>query len=54
LARDTISFEVTSIFNGGSQHGLVIGSVEHDTWKNKDKKSVRWRTHLERCICSVQ
>lgn len=34
LARDTISFEVTSIFNGGSQNGLVIGSVEHDTWKS--------------------
>lgn len=34
LARDTISFEVTSIFNGDSQTGLVLGSVEHDTWKS--------------------
>lgn len=34
LARDTISFEVTSIFNGDSQAGLVLGSVEHDTWKS--------------------
>ena len=33
-ARDTISFEVTSIFNGETQEGLVIGSVEHDTWKS--------------------
>ena len=34
LARDTISFEVTSIFNGDTQAGLVLGSVEHDTWKS--------------------
>ncbi len=34
FARDTISFEVTSVFNGDSQQGLVIGSVEHDTWKS--------------------
>ncbi len=34
FARDTISFEVTSVFNGGTQEGLVIGSVEHDTWKS--------------------
>lgn len=34
LARDTISFEVTSIFNGATQNGLVLGSVEHDTWKS--------------------
>ena len=47
LARDTISFEVTSIFNGNTQNGLVIGSVEHDTWKsairmvgNRDNQSI--------------
>ena len=27
------SYEVTAIFNGESRNGLVIGSVEHDTWK---------------------
>ncbi len=27
------SFEVTAIFNGRSRRGLVVGSVEHDTWK---------------------
>ncbi len=34
FARDSISFEVTSIFNGETQQGLVIGSVEHDNWKS--------------------
>lgn len=34
LPRDTISFEVTAIFDGNSQKGLVMGSVEHDTWKS--------------------
>lgn len=34
FARDSISFEVTAIFNGASQKGMVIGSVTHDTWKS--------------------
>lgn len=33
LNKEEVSFEVTSIFNGLSRNGLVIGSVEHDTWK---------------------
>lgn len=33
LKEEIVSFEVTSIFNGLSRNGLVIGSVEHDTWK---------------------
>ena len=33
-ARDSISFEVTSVFNGVTQKGMVLGSVEHDTWKS--------------------
>ncbi|MBQ0068293.1 MAG: hypothetical protein KBT09_00855 [Bacteroidales bacterium] len=34
FARDSISFEVTSIFNGETQKGMVLGSVTHDTWKS--------------------
>ncbi len=30
---DDISFEATAIFNGESRNGLIIGSIEHDTWK---------------------
>ncbi len=33
LDKDILSFEVTSIFNGRSRRGIVVGSVEHDTWK---------------------
>ncbi len=33
-ARDSISIETTSIFNYETKRGLVIGSVEHDTWKS--------------------
>ena len=28
-----VSYEVTAIFNNESRNGLVIGSVEHDNWK---------------------
>nr|WP_084406926.1 hypothetical protein [Pedobacter panaciterrae] len=27
------SFEVSAIFNGENRNGIVIGSIEHDTWK---------------------
>ncbi len=32
LVEDTSS-EVTAIFNGAKRQGLIVGSVEHDTWK---------------------
>lgn len=31
--QSTTSYEVTAIYNEQSRKGLVIGSVEHDTWK---------------------
>ena len=34
FARDSISFEVTAIFNGVTQEGMVLGSVTHDMWKS--------------------
>lgn len=34
VARDSVSMEVSAIFNGETQLGLVIGSVDHDTWKS--------------------
>lgn len=46
LTNEEVSFEVTSIFNGLNRNGLVIGSVEHDTWKTgirytgEDKKYI--------------
>lgn len=39
VARDSISFEVTAIFNGNTQKGLVLGSVEHDNWKSAVRMS---------------
>ncbi|MDE6756808.1 MAG: hypothetical protein K2J66_06650 [Muribaculaceae bacterium] len=39
VARDSISFEVTAIFNGNTQKGLVLGSVEHDNWKSAIRMS---------------
>ena len=34
LSREITSHEVTSIYQGDDYNGLVIGSVEHDTWKS--------------------
>jgi len=33
LNQSTTSYEVTSVFSGDSRNGLIVGSVEHDTWK---------------------
>ncbi len=30
---EDLSFEATAIFNGASRRGMVIGSIEHHTWK---------------------
>lgn len=31
---ENISHEVTAIFDGDSRYGLVVGSIDHDTWKS--------------------
>ena len=28
------SFEVSAVYNADTRRGIVIGSVEHDTWKS--------------------
>ncbi len=53
FARDSISFEVTAVFNGVTQQGLVIGSVTHDTWKSAVRLtgSPLSQGHLSRLEC---
>lgn len=51
LTVDTISFEVTSVFNGSSQNGLVIGSVEHDTWKSAIRMKSSENKNLDYLEC---
>lgn len=34
LDTTILSYEVTTIFDGRSRHGIVVGSVEHDHWKS--------------------
>ncbi|MDR2037170.1 MAG: alpha-galactosidase [Bacteroidales bacterium] len=33
INRENTSYEVTALYNEDSRNGLIIGSVEHDTWK---------------------
>lgn len=53
FARDSISFEVTAIFNGETQQGMVIGSVSHDTWKSAVRLtgSPLIQSHISRLEC---
>lgn len=34
LDTTVLSYEVTTIFDGRSRHGIVVGSIEHDHWKS--------------------
>lgn len=34
LNTEMTSYEVTSIYEGDSRHGIIIGSVDHDHWKS--------------------
>jgi len=34
LTKSTTSYEVPSVYSGDDRSGLVVGSVEHDTWKS--------------------
>lgn len=51
LNRDSVSFEVTCAYDGNSRKGLVIGSVEHDTWKTGIRYSARDNQYIDRLEC---
>jgi alpha-galactosidase len=34
LNTELTSYEVTTVYNGGTRNGLVAGSLSHDTWKS--------------------
>lgn len=51
LSVDSVSFEVTSIFNGKNRNGLVIGSVEHDTWKTGVRFSTKNNQYIDFLEC---
>ncbi|NDV93953.1 hypothetical protein D0T84_03345 [Dysgonomonas sp. 521] len=50
LSVEDISFEVTSVFNGKERNGLVIGSVEHDTWKT----GIRYKAEENQYIAELE
>ncbi len=50
LTSEDTSFEVTSIFNGKNRTGLIIGSVEHDTWKT----GIRYKTETNRTVSELE
>lgn len=51
LSVDSVSFEVTSIYCGDTREGLVVGSVEHDTWKTGIRYSTSGNQKLNRLEC---
>lgn len=48
---DSVSFEVTSFFNVNTRKGLIIGSVEHDTWKTGIRYSTSGNQYIEKLEC---
>jgi len=33
FGSEVTSYEVSALYDNASQHGLIVGSIEHDTWK---------------------
>lgn len=50
LTVTDISFEVTALFNGQNRNGLVIGSVEHSTWKT----GLKYKTEEGKYLSSLE
>lgn len=50
LTSEDISFEATAIFNGRNRNGLVLGSVEHDTWKT----GIRYKGEANQYITELE
>lgn len=51
LSVDSVSFEVTSFYCGDTREGLVLGSVEHDTWKTGIRYSTSGNQKVNRLEC---
>ena len=45
------SYEVTALYNPDNREGLVVGSVEHDTWKTGIRVEADSKTRLTRLVC---
>jgi len=51
LTTDSVSFEVTAVFNGEQRSGMVIGSVEHTTWKTGIRFSTSDNQYIDYLAC---
>lgn len=51
LTSDSVSFEVSCLFNGDSQKGLVLGSVDHTVWKSAVRLSTSDNYSVNRLEC---
>ncbi len=51
LSKDSVSFEVSTIFNSKNRTGLVLGSVEHDTWKTGIRYSTSENKYINKIEC---
>ena len=51
LSGNITSYEVTSVFEGIDRNGLVVGSVEHDTWKSAIDITASGNQNLDKIRC---
>jgi hypothetical protein len=51
LNKDSVSFEVTTVFSSKKRTGLVLGSVEHDTWKTGIRYSTSGNQYINKIEC---
>ncbi|MDR0698943.1 MAG: alpha-galactosidase [Tannerella sp.] len=49
--KELTSYEVASVFNNDSRNGIVVGSVEHDSWKSAVKMTSDQSNGLNSLVC---
>jgi alpha-galactosidase len=49
--EELTSYEATAVFNNESRNGVVVGSVEHDTWKSAVKMTGDPSNGLRSLVC---
>lgn len=47
FSREMDAYNVTALFNGNSRQGLILGAIDHDTWKNIVHVKASNRNHID-------
>lgn len=51
LTKSMLSYEATAVYNGEKRSGLVVGSIDHDTWKSGIQLAGKENHSVDSLVC---